>query len=204
MLSLLDKGVVRKKEFGKARKKEIYYVDVDMGLKELNNGGSKAASENEIREAKVELQRCNDRQIALQRELQGVLQELSNDDLETRLTEETAVVEGLRSHVMGAKERIETPSDDKVNPSFNRYGKPNPALKMKRGADESNMTSQQIKVKFNFMRGEWKKRKEKCVDFIDNLADAMEKKLKDVHKILEIETDQMENVVMPPKQVIDA
>jgi hypothetical protein len=53
------------------------------------------------------------------------------------------------------------------------------------------------------MRDEWKKRKDKCMDFIDQLADGMEKKPKDVVKLLDLETDEMEGVAMPAKHEID-
>ena len=51
------------------------------------------------------------------------------------------------------------------------------------------------------MRGEWKKRKEKCMDFLEQLADGMEKKPKEVIKILDLDTDEINGIgaVMPPK-----
>ena len=49
------------------------------------------------------------------------------------------------------------------------------------------------------MRGEWKKRKEQCMDFVDHVADGMEKKRKDVIKVLDIDTDEMNGVALPPK-----
>lgn len=38
---------------------------------------------------------------------------------------------------------------------------------------------------------QWRQRKRKCMDFIDNLSDAMEKHPKEVIKMLELETDEM-------------
>jgi hypothetical protein len=60
-----------------------------------------------------------------------------------------------------------------------------------------------MKMRINAMRGEWKKRKEQCMDFVETLADGLEKKPKDVVKMLELETDEMEGVTMPPKHEID-
>ena len=40
------------------------------------------------------------------------------------------------------------------------------------------------------------------MDFIDQLADGLEKKPKDVINILDIETDEMYKAVMPPLYVI--
>jgi hypothetical protein len=49
------------------------------------------------------------------------------------------------------------------------------------------------------MRDEWKDRKTKCRDFVDQLADGLEKPIKAVVKLLELETDEMEGVTVPPK-----
>ena len=41
------------------------------------------------------------------------------------------------------------------------------------------------------------------MDFVDALADGMEKKVKDVvNKVLELETDESCNAVLPPKKVL--
>lgn len=44
------------------------------------------------------------------------------------------------------------------------------------------------------MLGEYKARKRKCMDFVDMIADAMEKRPKDVmgEKVLDLETDEQE------------
>ena len=49
-----------------------------------------------------------------------------------------------------------------------------------------------LKKNINGMLGEYKSRKRKCMDFVENLADAMEKKVKDVtgEKVLCLETDE--------------
>jgi len=207
------------KEFGK-RKKEIYYVDIDKASKDLSHssasgddGGKSTnatASSDEMQARKVELQSCMARQVGLQREMKRVLQELSNDDLTKKLEEEETVANGLRSRVTAAKGRIETSHDDSGGGGRSSLAKRGAnygtqirsTFQTKR--EEDTMTSKQIKTRFNFMRLEWKARKEKCNDFIDNLADAMEKRLKEVHKTLDVVTDQMEGVVLPPKQVIDS
>ena len=59
------------------------------------------------------------------------------------------------------------------------------------------------KIRINALRDEWKKRKEKCMDFVDQLADAMDKNLKDVIKLLDVETDKSVGIdKMPPKHSI--
>ena len=52
------------------------------------------------------------------------------------------------------------------------------------------------------MRDEWQSRKRKCMDFVDQLADGIDKKPREIIKLLDIETDEMEGVTMPPKRTI--
>ena len=61
-----------------------------------------------------------------------------------------------------------------------------------------------LKILINAMRDEWKSRKEKCMDFCDQLADGLEKKVKDVVKLLDLETDEIAKVTIPPKHVIES
>ena len=56
-----------------------------------------------------------------------------------------------------------------------------------------------VKSRINNMRSEWVKRKRFAMDFVENLADGLDKKPKEVVKILELDTDEAENAVMPPK-----
>ena len=53
------------------------------------------------------------------------------------------------------------------------------------------------------MRDEWRQRKLKCVDLCDQLCDAMEKKRKDVIKLLDVETDEMCKVILPAKYPVE-
>ena len=49
-------------------------------------------------------------------------------------------------------------------------------------------------------RDEWAKRKRQCRDVLENLADGLEKKIKDVEKMLEIETDELARCELPAKE----
>ena len=69
-------------------------------------------------------------------------------------------------------------------------------------SEKSRNDPVRLKKRINAMRGEWRKRKETCSDFVEQMADAMEKKVKDVVKLLDVETDQMLGAVMPPKHEI--
>ena len=53
------------------------------------------------------------------------------------------------------------------------------------------------------MRGEWKSRKQQCVEFVDQLADAMDKKRTQVINMLDIETDEKAGEKLPPKRDIN-
>jgi len=50
------------------------------------------------------------------------------------------------------------------------------------------------RIRINNLRSEWSKRKNKCMDFIDSLADAMEKKVKDTVGLLGVDSDEAEGV----------
>jgi hypothetical protein len=56
-----------------------------------------------------------------------------------------------------------------------------------------------LKQQINHLRKEWKVRKDKCTAFVEQLADGLEKKPKDVLGLLDIDTDEMNHVVMPAK-----
>lgn len=59
--------------------------------------------------------------------------------------------------------------------------------------------SKSLKTLSNLWREEWIKMKRKCTDFVDRMADGMEKKPKECMKLLDIETDESEGVSLPEK-----
>ena len=52
------------------------------------------------------------------------------------------------------------------------------------------------------MRTEWVERKAKCSDFIEMAADGMDKKPKDVMKVIGVDSDESEGVKLPEKYVL--
>jgi len=176
MLSLLDKQIIKKKEFGTKRKKELYYLNSDQIMKNCTNT---IANAEERKATKAQLRNYLTRESTLEHKVKQTLSELSNNALVNRIKEEENNMEQLRLRLDAVRGR-----------STNNNNKNNVK------------TLEQMKVRINTMRNEWRIRKEKCTDFLDNLADAMEKKTKDIAKVLEIETDQMMGVTMPPKHVI--
>jgi len=57
-----------------------------------------------------------------------------------------------------------------------------------------------IQKRVDLMCTQWRQRKRKCIEFIDNLSDAMETRPKQVIIMLELETDEMVELEILPKQ----
>jgi 26S proteasome regulatory subunit (ATPase 3-interacting protein) len=181
LMSLLDKGCVIKKEFatGKSgRTKELYWANQDSAAKEvlalLPNLQEIRAAQEEYRELKKE-----DFKFAM--EMSVLQQEPDNVKLTADLVEMEKTVLALQGKLKETKDRV-AQATLKKSASLN--------------------CPRRMKLRINAMRDEWKKRKTKCMDFVDQLADGMEKKPKDVIKLLDLETDEMEKVTMPPKHVL--
>ena len=115
---------------------------------------------------------------ALQQALSGLSSELSNEELKSQLDAYRKQVESLKEQVAAARARIQVSSQSQLP-------RPNPV---------------QLARRFNHMRSEWKKRKDKCMDFVETLADGMEKKPKQVVQLLDLEEDEVE---LPAKKAVD-
>jgi hypothetical protein len=192
LLSLLDKQWVVKKEFTSkkgGRSKELYWANQTAKNKELSEI-LRFLSPAELREAHNELTNLQCQEIALAKELGQTMQEPSNDDLTMQLQNGEEEVQALEARLQATLTRIESTEQ-----------KPSAPKGSKKGAKENNQ--RRVKIRINKMREEWRMQKEKWMDFIDMLADGMEKKIKDVVKLLELETDESEGVKMPPKHVVD-
>jgi predicted transcriptional regulator len=179
MLSLIDKNLVVKKEFSNSnntKTKELYWVNYGTKAKELQ---SHLATASEIQTTQQEYD-------ALVHELsqtQSMLAALkgdgpSNQDLTRQLEEAEIQFQKLQSELHELKGRIQD---------------------MRGSAEENN--PKRLKQSINYMRDIWKKRREQCNDFIEQLADGMEKKPKEVIKLLELEMDG--DIQMPPKYKLE-
>ena len=186
LLSLLDKQLVFKKEFASksGRSKELYWANQDSTAKEVR---SLLPSVDEMHAAQEQIKALQKTNGNLAMELNMLEEELGNDELNAQLAELEETVRTAKSRLQESKDRIQ---------HTKATNKP-----VKKNAREN--CPRRLKIRINAMRDEWKKRKLKCMDFADQLADGMEKKLKDVVKILELETDEMEGVVMPERHVIE-
>ena len=72
-----------------------------------------------------------------------------------------------------------------------------------RGKRDLPSDPRSLKLRINNMRTEWSKRKLKCMDLVEGVADAMEKRTKDAIKLMDVETDEEVGAVMPAKHVVD-
>ncbi len=196
MLSLVDKGIVKKREWGK-NNKELYFIDVENATKEVYGKDHKIDQKGK-EDAKMELQRLKIQEMIMFKEMETMNMQISNQELDKQLEEEEATVNDLRTRLNGAKVRVagvtqKPKSIGRVAPSWNTSGMTQQKNQM------TLQSASQVKIEFNFMRTEWKNRKQKCMDFIENLSDAMEKKPKEVIRLLDIETDESMKVKLPPK-----
>eukprot|EP00980_Cylindrotheca_fusiformis_P002948 scaffold683_cov124-Cylindrotheca_fusiformis.AAC.17 len=198
LLSLTDKGWVVKKEFkSKNRSKELYWANQEARSKELNNA-LRVVPPEEVATARRELGELQQQEKTANQQLHDVLQEPSNEELNKQLVAAEQKAKELEDKVQAALKRIQDAKQASPQQQQQRigFGKPK-ATKAKPTCPK------RLKLRINKMRDEWRKRKEKCNDFVDQLADGMEKKVKDVIKMLELETDELAGIKMPRKHVID-
>jgi hypothetical protein len=199
MLSLLDKQVVRRKEVGNKIKKEMYWVDIEKASKEFY--GTTVSNESDRMQVDAELKQCLQKEQELRKILSDFSSELSNEELSTQLQRLEEEVTQLQTRAREVKDRIANAS--KASSQSNGNSRLIAGMKQNKNPTKKPLAKNQLKKNINSMRLEWKSRKEKCVDFVENFADAVEKKPKDIYKLLEVETDEMYGVKIPPKQSLD-
>mmetsp|Transcript_420 Transcript_420/g.911 ORF Transcript_420/g.911 Transcript_420/m.911 type:complete len:667 (-) Transcript_420:98-2098(-) len=208
LLGLIDKKWIIKKEFksGK-RSKELYWanqISKDKKLWALEC--LQLPTSDKIKETRLELATLQQKQKSLAKEIADVEKTPSNKQLSGLCETAQQQVDELSKKLDAVKQRIHSSTNGKTKTKTKtkplqqqprRNFKQNPKKAM------TGITPLGLKKRINAMRDHWVKRKRKCMDFCDQLADGMEKKVKDVvHKVLELETDEAENAVLPPKHVV--
>ena len=195
MLSLLDKGVVTKKEFTSksGRSKVLYWAVWGAKAKEVSVC---MATPEELQGTKAELTELERQHLAIKNALKMLHSEMPNEEVDQKLQSEEAATASLMQEIAKVKARIAQGAKG-PKPKLSR-GPPKTAAQLAR-----ERCPQRLKMRFNHMRTEWVKRKQKCMDVVELLADGMEKKPKDVAKLLDLETDEMENAKLPPKKELD-
>ena len=200
ILSLLDKGLVIQKDFtnSKGKTKTLIWANLESKAKEAV---PLDFSPTKYMEAHQELSLLSKREKELQQELAKVISLPCNKELSTQIElEEEAVaqlkkrLEDTHTRIKEAKEKVHQPK-----PGIGRF-QPKPKSEAQLAREQC---PRRLKMRINAMRGEWKTRKTKCKDFVDTLADAMEKKPKEILKLLDVEADEEAGVTMPPKYQID-
>ncbi|KAL7541323.1 hypothetical protein ACHAWF_006908 [Thalassiosira exigua] len=221
MLSFLDKRLVICKEFpsknGNREPKKLYWAnpmsaaeveaggDGKKGKKGGAGGGGVVAREfskllsapAEVEEARELLRRMEGRRRALQEELTPLLAIPTMTQLDDGIAAEERKLREAQDEVAAVKERVANASKRTAEaPGPGRgagYNPYNPANRFRKPpiAPQSPRT---LKRRINHMLGEYKARKRKCMDFVEELSDAMEKKTKDVlgDKVLGLDTDELE------------
>mmetsp|Transcript_18633 Transcript_18633/g.42581 ORF Transcript_18633/g.42581 Transcript_18633/m.42581 type:complete len:280 (-) Transcript_18633:260-1099(-) len=204
LLSLVDKKMVVKKDFERTRKdgskviKTLYWCDVThKSVKEAiekkgllssqsTNEGDDASdaqmlrrnvTENDVRTCEAELKSWHKRGETIKKDISQLSAEPLNIKLDEALRKAEEELEEVRQKVDKLKEEE----------------------RQRRDAGEELPTPASVKKKINTMRLEWKNRKMLCTDFLERLAEGMEKKNKEIIKILDIVDDEMEGVKMPEK-----
>ena len=223
LLSLVDKGWVLKKEFRSgSRTKELYWANQecrDTKLWALDC--LRFPDAGTIRETRQDLAALQQRHKDVIRETETVEATPSNERLSVLCQTAQREVDALSTKLEAMKGRISSAGGGaggvagiKGRPALGTHrgnlgGRGAVGLLQQRGrfssshATKKKPTPLQLKKRINAMREQWIKRKRKCMDFVDALADGMEKKVKDVvRKVLELETDEDEQAVLPPKHAV--
>ena len=204
LLSLIDKKWVIKKEFKSGnRTKELYWANQESKDKKLwALDCLQLPSIETIRETRLELASLQQQHKTLVREIEEIEKTPSNDQLAVLCQTAQTDVDNLAAKLEAMKARIASgaPQNKPKKPGLgfrnNRFG----SNKM---PPKKAQTPLQLKKRINAMRDHWVKRRRKCMDFVEALADGMEKKVKDVvNKVLELETDEEAKAVLPPKHVV--
>jgi DNA-binding transcriptional regulator GbsR (MarR family) len=194
MLSLVDKGLVATKDFtsGKGRTKTLYWAVDGVQSKEVAVLAS-IATPAECKTTITQYQTLQSQISSLQKTLAAINSDLSNTEIDSKLHQEEASLNQMQQQVEAIRNRLRAPA-----------AQPPKLLGRPKGPPKIPSTPRRLKRRINNMRDEWKSRKQKCMDLCDQLCDAMEKKPKDIVKLLDVETDEMCGVNLPQKHVMVA
>ena len=193
MLSLLDKKLVISKDFpSKKGEKKLFWAN-PMSTSEIVGGKTAVAkelsklivSDEDMVKAETTQKELTNKLRSIGEELRPLLAVPTLKQLDDDISKEEKELQQLQSEITTIRQRLEAASKPNskslINP-HSRFKKP-----PSKPRDKSS-----LKRSINTMTCEYKKRKRQCMDFVENLADAMEKKVKDATKLLDLETDEVE------------
>jgi hypothetical protein len=198
MLSLVDKGWVCSKEFEGKKVKALYWANHDARSKD-----DRPASEQTIQEARERLALVQSDLQSVEGQLARVLEVPSNDQLASMIEKGLVELDELRDCIAGVRERIDlhqvsSSSSNSTAPVPSVMDSATGARKGRRQASAISSSSSSslassrrhgLQQLIHRMTLEGRKRKLTCIDFVERVADGMEKKPEEVMKMMEIEGD---------------
>jgi hypothetical protein len=200
LLTLKDKRLVVEKDFtsGKGRSTTLFWANL-----EAKEACVRDFSPEKVAAAKQQLHCLSMQEKGIQSELASVTKFPSNEELCAKAAVEEALVAELQAKLAEMKGRIASATDGPAvarKPSMIGYfqNKSKSAAELAR-----ERCPRRLKIRINAMRNEWKSRRDRCRDAVDTLAEAMEKKPKEIVKMLDLETDEMAGATMPTTHLVD-
>lgn len=208
ILSLLDKNLVCKKEFPTKRTNKILYWANPQEGTAATKIFNELASPQKMQETCETLENLRKEYKMKQNEISQVLKIPSNGDIDVEIDKIEKEIAKITQDKYELENRIKKHNNEQQ--SQQKRKKPIRILPTYMSPGVSSYIKPKItftspsdgKIAINFMRSEWKTRKDKCMDFLDRIADAMEKTMKDVCKLLDVESDEQAKVTLPEKYVI--
>ncbi|GMH64162.1 hypothetical protein TrRE_jg7973 [Triparma retinervis] len=182
----VDKKVIKKKKVGKEGTKAVYYANQNHQDNKVEK-----VDVSEIQASQAEFE-------SLAAELRTVTAEIQSLKSQKKNSELDAEVKGMEDVVGALQKRVDL---------CKKAASPTSAAKKKtllggKPKKELPSDSKSLKSRINNMRAEWVKRKAKCADFVEMAADGMEKKPKEVMKVVGIDSDESEGVKVPEKYAL--
>jgi len=157
----------------------------------------------EIEEARGSRQQLERQHRALQGELTPLLAIPTMDELDQQISAEEQKLTEVQNEIQAVKDRMANASKPPSNSTLGggrmssggyAAAAHHPPNRFQKRPPPKPLDPPTLKRKINHMLGEYKTRKRKCMDFAEELSEAMEKKTKDVlgEKVLGLDTDEME------------
>jgi hypothetical protein len=192
MLSFLDKQLVLSKDFPSKKGEKKLYWGNPISESEMNGKNAIAKEFGKLLASREEMAQAAKAQSELTQTLRLIGEELrpllaipSLQQLDDEISSQEKELQKVQCEINSIRQRMEKASKEPakpLGPSYNRFKK----------VPSKPRDKTSLKRSINYYTCEYKKRKRTCMDFVENLADAMEKKVKDAAKTLDLETDELE------------
>jgi hypothetical protein len=189
MLSLADKGLVCSKEFAGSKKaKTLYWANHGASSRDGRLEPAPATAD-EAQEARERLALAQSELQIVQGQLAAVMEAPSNDQLASMVEGSQAELDELRGRLTQVRDRVERHSTATGPALLESTGRRGHHQRQQPRAPPAASSSSRLKDRIDRMASEGRKRRRICMEFVERVADGMEKKPRDVVKMLELETD---------------